>query len=187
MTVLTINTSFATVDTVSFKMGQTPGYTVSFVSGDTIRFFNDSIFAINFIAINNSTISMLNIPKGSSFDYTVSLSPNTTYTYMIVKIQGGGSYNSTGSLISNNIIPTAISSHTITNVDFTIKAFPNPCVDVLKIVTPVDAVLNILTIDGQLAMTSNIVEGSNQIDVSSLSNGIYFVSVRNKTIRIIKQ
>jgi uncharacterized repeat protein (TIGR01451 family) len=84
---------------------------------------------------------------------------------------------------------------TLANQNFTFKNFsfsPNPVTNVLKISndSAIDAI-EVSSLLGQKVMTKSVKDLQTEIDMSQLTNGIYFVKVsaggNEKTIKIVKQ
>jgi hypothetical protein len=112
-----------------------------------------------------------NIP---GFSYILNgLTPNTTYKYYIrtnCGVRFGAWRNST-------FTTTILSVNNITNEEF--KIYPNPTNSVLNIKTQ-GIVLGVKIID-LAGRTTNITNlNSKTIDVSSLSNGMYFVEIKTE-------
>jgi len=79
---------------------------------------------------------------------------------------------------------TSVNENTMKSV----KIYPNPIRDNLKIENLNEATdINIYTVTGQLVRTILSAEGSTEIDMSNLSNGMYFIKMQNgKSIRTEK-
>ena len=84
---------------------------------------------------------------------------------------------------------------TITSVNETLelkdfKIFPNPLQDHLNILSPIDGQLQFLDTKGSILRVENLQEGSNQIAIEQLIDGIYFIKIYTKegtfTKKIIK-
>ena len=86
--------------------------------------------------------------------------------------------------ITLNIPDTDIPENTTINEFIQIQIYPNPTTGILNIDVPYDASTNQITIyneSGQAIKTFNEDrKGMIQLDLQSLSQGIYFVAVRNK-------
>jgi hypothetical protein len=71
-----------------------------------------------------------------------------------------------------------------------ISIFPNPAIDKITIETSgvvKESYLEIVNIEGQKLMTSQITQSQTQIDISSLPSGVYFVRLTNdKTVELGK-
>ena len=75
------------------------------------------------------------------------------------------------------------------NSDFQIKIYPNPSTDKVFFewvsVNPI--FINLYTITGQHILTSKLSKQNNEIDISQLSNGLYFIHITdNKKNRVEK-
>lgn len=178
MTVLTVN-SFATVHHVVY--GTTSNVTC--FSGDTLRFedFTSTPTMVSIQTTSGPTVITSPI-------YTTPAMSGKIVDYVITGSETAFQMNHSSGYWPGTItvsITTGINSYT--ESESSIKAFPNPCVNILKINTPVDIKLNVFNINGQLVMTKDLFEGVNDIDVESLSSGIYFATMKTKTIKIVKQ
>jgi len=65
------------------------------------------------------------------------------------------------------------------SIDF--KVYPNPATNYLTIETPQQAVIEITNIEGQL-IKSIVASGKTNIDVSSLTSGVYIVQVKSEKV-----
>ena len=97
-----------------------------------------------------------------------------------------------GSCVTLNIkveIPTSISENTLESV----KVYPNPVRNMLNIDNlSTEANISIYNMAGQLVISEQAVSGTNSIDLSSLSAGLYIVrmqdgnNVRTEKVQVIK-
>ena len=68
-----------------------------------------------------------------------------------------------------------------------IKIYPNPASDIITISTNIHKEAIIITnILGEILIEKSIESTSEIIDLSSLKKGIYFITINNKTEKIIK-
>lgn len=99
--------------------------------------------------------------------------------------------------VGGNTIVSCSNTFTISNtyvgineisISDNIKVYPNPATDILNIEDQQKELQNseieIRNTLGQVVLTTIF---SNQIDISNLKNGVYFLSVKNKNYKIIKQ
>lgn len=88
---------------------------------------------------------------------TFFLETDTTLHILLEEFTGPGNYNQLESL----------------------TIFPNPALDILFIEIPVSGtVLNLLSSDGKLQMVHEIYPGLNEMNISGLQNGIYFLQLK---------
>lgn len=83
------------------------------------------------------------------------------------------------------------SSEEITDTNTSIVAYPNPTTGMLTIQAPSETTVQVFNTSGSLLYTRIITEGKNQIDLSALPTGLYFLRVVThngdaSTIKIIK-
>lgn len=64
---------------------------------------------------------------------------------------------------------------------------PNPVVDQLTISAGADQRAEILSTDGKVVMSVPVTTGSNTIDLSGISKGLYFIRLDGKTGKVIKE
>lgn len=74
------------------------------------------------------------------------------------------------------------------NVNISISVYPNPCKNVLTILSDSGSIqIEVFDICGNVVLSEIIVSnGSIEIDLSNLSYGIYFARMNKKTIKIAK-
>ena len=65
--------------------------------------------------------------------------------------------------------------------------YPNPAKDNVTIESAKDAVVKIYSVNGQMLSQQNINEGINTIDLSNLNAGMYFISVDETMVKIVKR
>ena len=69
---------------------------------------------------------------------------------------------------------------TIKSVNTSINIYPNPAKDVLNIEIANNATIQIISLDGRLVKTiANMNSTNSQINVSELSQGVYFLRIQN--------
>lgn len=65
--------------------------------------------------------------------------------------------------------------------------YPNPAENFIRIESAKEAVVKVYSINGQIISEQNINEGINTIDISNLNAGMYFISVNNTMVKIVKK
>lgn len=74
------------------------------------------------------------------------------------------------------------------NDSYNISIYPNPTNSILRIVDEQNELVNAnIEIKNTLGQVVSSIPFQSQIDISHLSSGIYFLSIRNKMVKIIKQ
>lgn len=68
-----------------------------------------------------------------------------------------------------------------------ISFHPNPAADQLFISAGADQQAEILSVEGKLVMSVPVMKGSNTIDLSGISKGMYFIRLDGKTAKLIKE
>ncbi|WP_405606266.1 T9SS type A sorting domain-containing protein [Polaribacter sp. Asnod1-A03] len=74
----------------------------------------------------------------------------------------------------------------ITNEEFTIGYYPNPTKNSVNFTVNKDIQYQLYSSLGQRILTGQLSENNNQIDLSRFSTGIYYLSIKNKIIKLIK-
>lgn len=69
----------------------------------------------------------------------------------------------------------------------TIKLLPNPVTNAVQVTTIDKTNLIIFTTTGQAVITTTLNAGSTDIDVSKLTNGLYYVKVGDAVSKLIKE
>ena len=112
-----------------------------------------------------------NIP---GFSYVINgLTPNTAYKYFIRPNCG----NSFGGWRNSTFTTTTLSVNNVINEAF--KIYPNPTNSILNIQSQDNLlVVRIIDLTGRTTNISNL--NSKAIDVSNLSNGMYFIEIKTK-------
>ena len=114
------------------------------------------------------------------------------YGWVRVNINANGdvtykdyAYESTANTaIVAGAMPTASTNSVSLN---SFNVFPNPCKDILNIQTDKEiSSIAIYTLNGQLILKEEI-KNTNSVNVSKLSNSLYFVKVNNSFIKFIKE
>lgn len=67
------------------------------------------------------------------------------------------------------------------------KVYPNPTTGIFFIETETATTANVFTMAGQMVNSVKLNKGKSQVDISHLSDGIYFVKIGNKTTKVIKK
>ena len=73
------------------------------------------------------------------------------------------------------------------NNEVVFTMYPNPAKDFVTIESAKDAVVKIYSVNGQMLSQQNISEGINTINISDLNAGMYFISVDETMVKIVKK
>ncbi len=73
------------------------------------------------------------------------------------------------------------------NNEIAFMIYPNPAKDYVTIESAKDAVVTIYSVSGQMLSQQNISEGINTIDLSELNAGMYFISVNETMVKVVRQ
>ena len=65
--------------------------------------------------------------------------------------------------------------------------YPNPAEYYITIESIKDAEVKIYSVNGQMLSQQNISEGINKIDLSNLNSGMYFISVNDTMVKVVKK
>ncbi|MBU3677247.1 MAG: T9SS type A sorting domain-containing protein, partial [Chitinophagaceae bacterium] len=126
------------------------------------------------------------------------LSPNTTYQIRIRTVCTPGTTFSANSLFSDTVVVSTNALPNLFESGFTempVRVYPNPTSNLLQIdytsatSAPVQIILRDMTgrILYETEMNSLIGENNNEIDMSSLSNGLYWLTLNQEGKRIYAQ
>lgn len=86
---------------------------------------------------------------------------------------------------TQNLIIEEVLSVQDVSLENTISIYPNPATDVIQIASEIALTnVEVYNINGQLVLTSNL---SEEIDISKLSSGVYFVTLYSETSFITKK
>lgn len=167
--------SFA-VPSHSVIFGTTTNVTCSI--GDTLKFYGTNAGGYT-VSINNVNITMGSILVNG----LIGSKHIVTGSEATFKITNG----STSSVFPGTITVNTTTGITESTNTTTIKVFPNPVVDILKVSTNIKTKINIFNISGQSVLSKDIEIGTTDIDMTEFSSGIYFVNIENKTQKVTKQ
>ena len=103
------------------------------------------------------------------------------YTYSVTAVYEEGESEKA---ISNEVKFTVSVAE---NNEVAFMMYPNPAKDYLTIESAKDAVVKIYSINGQMLSQQNISEGTSTIDLSELNAGMYFISVNETMVKIVKK
>ena len=67
------------------------------------------------------------------------------------------------------------------------KVYPTPTTSVVTIETGQSGSYNLMDLSGRMAQSGYLRAGKNQLDLSELSNGMYFISIDGYTARVVKK
>jgi hypothetical protein len=108
---------------------------------------------------------------------------NATYT-----ATNGGGYRVRVVDANGCVDTSAVYSHSVVGIEdialaASIKVYPNPARSVLNVSAPVSIQIAIYSLDGRLLLQQ---ENAKQVDISSLSKGMYQVRINDKAGRLLK-
>ena len=171
--------------TINFTGGAVQNVTVA--TGDVLEFHSTPFANINMLVLfrnlaTPNNVSNIVITPSIVISYTIL--PSDT-AYWITNITPNTQVKGRITIAATNTVTTGIKENSITN---SVRVFPNPTTDVLKVNVLNKENVSIMTQTGQLVIETRIESGTTDIDVSQLASGIYFVRVgQNYITRIIKQ
>ncbi len=186
ITLITVNV-FGTPTTYSVTYNSTTNVTCNV--GDTLKFFaipppTGSTYNLYSVIINSTLkINPTSVSPSNGYyigNYIVT-SGDTSFTIGRTINFSGTTIPWSGTITVNTT--TGISENTNNP---TVGIFPNPVFDVLKITTSKKTTLEVYSSEGKLVITKPIEQGTTDIDFTTLSKGLYFISVENKTKIVIK-
>ena len=114
------------------------------------------------------------------------VSPNTTTTYTLTGTNANGCTAVT-TVIQN--VQDCVGLQEITTTGSGVKVFPNPTGGLVNFEFTNSGVktVEVLDITGRVIMNVPVASGNTQVDISSLSNGIYYVRIQTKdAVEVVK-
>ena len=91
--------------------------------------------------------------------------------------------------VNNQAECSTLTNQEFEQVDFSV--YPNPVNNILNVSVQKEASFKLITINGQVNKQGQLQTGENTLNVSNLSNGLYFLQVKTpksiSTKKIIKQ
>lgn len=162
--------------------------------GDTVRFENhaNQNTMITLKLMDNTYVFVK--PDGTTTSSNVNppiLTPDGNGKLVEYIVQGNEKEYSpanqigTFTILTNTNVATGITTIGVDEAD--IRVFPNPVSNELLVRTPVAGTLNIFAANGQVIMATQISAGENRLNIESLMAGIYFVTIGNRSIKILKE
>ena len=103
-----------------------------------------------------------------------------TYNYAVAAVYEDGESEKVSTTVTFTVSITE-------NNEVAFMMYPNPAKDYLTIESANAAVVKIYSVSGQMLSEQNINEGTTTIDLSNLNAGIYFISVNETVVRLIRQ
>lgn len=105
------------------------------------------------------------------------INPNdlpSTVSYSQVKVQTLEQYN-------NRL--NSLESFESSDID----VFPNPVINTLYVITPYSCNVSVYSVSGNQLLLLGLVNGRNEVDVSLLPSGVYFLKLNYKTEEVIRK
>lgn len=132
-------------------------------------------------------------PNSVDLDYMVELDVNFDCVASVEKMQQD--FNTTRSnKDKGNFIPgqgTGDSNNDVLEQEITMNVYPNPVADVLTVEVSENGTnknMYLVTVEGQVIQQIRLTSVSQTVDVSALSNGLYFLKIegQNTTVPVVK-
>jgi hypothetical protein len=171
LTLITFN-SFATPVTYTVTYNSTTNVTCNI--GDTLKFYG-TIPGFYAVSVNSSVVIA---------PHACNTLPYYIGYHVVVSGDNTFSINNTwnGAITVN--VATGLNEK---NASANIKLFPNPVVNVLQVSVINKANLMVYTPTGQAVITTVLEAGTNEVDVSKLASGIYYVKVGDVVSKLVKE
>lgn len=125
---------------------------------------------------NNTAISSLQKITFSDNNMLLNNNDGTTTTFAI-------------STINKLYFSTLTSNEYITPENNSLFIYPNPASGFIYIknIPEEETIISVYRIDGTLALQTKITQGSRQLDLSNLKNGLYIIKVNNQALKFRKK
>lgn len=117
------------------------------------------------------------LPKGSDEHYSLSLPQPSTISYYRLKF-----VDNDGKVDFSDLLQIS-TKETSANI----QVYPNPTSDQVHIVVQASTTLSIFDAQGKLMLKRALNKGDNEIDLTSLSSGVYFVVIQGQKTKLIKK
>ena len=135
--------------------------------------------ALTYLNCNNNDLTVLNVKNGNNTNVTYFYAANNSnLTCITVDDVAYSTTNWTDIDAQTSFDEDCSLSVNEHGLNETIAIYPNPVKGMLNISMEMDGIYNILSINGQIVKQGIIRNGKNRIDVSTLSNGIYFIKIK---------
>ena len=105
---------------------------------------------------------------------------SATYTYAVSAVYEEGESETVTATVTLTVSVEE-------NNEIAFVMYPNPAKDFVTIESAMDAVVKIYSVNGQMLSQQNISEGISTIDLSNLNAGMYFISVNETMVKVVKQ
>ena len=172
LTFFTFN-SFATPVTYTVTKGVTTNVTCNV--GDTLKFYGTIASAYG-VSINSSVVIAPHVVNSPFYiGYYVVVSGDNSFTI-------NASVSWSGTITVN--VATSLNEK---NASANITLFPNPVINVLQVSVLNKANLMVYTPTGQVVITTLLEAGANDVNVSKLASGIYYVKVGDVVSKLVKE
>ena len=129
--------------------------------------YNDILNGTGAIANGNF---LMNIQNGNVNNIVSSLPANSSFDVYLFLEDNAGNWTQIYDI--NNVLDSE--DFILSETDI----YPNPTSSNLNVNLTTDATYQLITINGQVIQKGNLVNGKNPVDMSSLSKGLYFLSVK---------
>lgn len=87
-----------------------------------------------------------------------------------------GTFENGGLSIINTLKVQSLTTETLTGIDYSI--YPNPSEGIFNLITSAIADVKVLNVKGQIVYSGKV-SGETQLDLSNLSNGVYYLKISN--------
>ncbi len=173
------------------------------VSTNILLTFDDAIRKINDSEILDGDISSfvtLTDPSKGNIAYTGTINTEKTIitinpdddlnelTDITLTIAGNIIENGYNQILNENSITfTTGEVNDISDIESIIKMFPNPANNIITISNALGSYVEIFEMSGKLLFTKKITSTNQQINISSIDEGTYFIKIKNNNYTITKK
>ncbi|WP_452228551.1 DUF7619 domain-containing protein [Lacinutrix sp. MEBiC02404] len=170
---------------------------------EIINCFQNNITALDFsgkaslksLTVFNNQLTSLNVKNGNNTNFTnFDSTNNPNLTCIEVDDAAWSTVNwlnkdAASTYVNNQAECTTLSTSAFAQITFSM--YPNPVSNYLTIAIQAEASYGLITVNGQVIKNGQLQTGENILNVSKLSNGLYFLQVRTSegvsTKKIVKQ
>ena len=150
---------------------------------------------LSFLNCHTNQLTALNAKNGNNINFTVfDATTNPSLTCIEVDDAAWSTANWTNIEATSTFVNNQTECSTLSNLEYNLvdySAYPNPVKDQFTVYIQNNATYTLLSVNGKVLKQGRFIYGENTIDMSSLSNGLYFLQVESSkgisTKKIIKQ
>ncbi|WP_417290320.1 T9SS type A sorting domain-containing protein [Corallibacter sp.] len=142
---------------------------------------NDNLSSIDLGAIPYTSFSYFKTSSSDNLNCIYADNPSDFEQGGALETAIGGNYSVDA---HTNFVIDSDACELLSRVDVTgvnMSMYPNPTSGVINIVLNEKASYELVNLNGQLILDGNLVNGSNSVNISKISKGVYFINIKTNT------